>query len=73
MDVSKIEQDISDANTCGSKYFRIVRSGNGTKPKSACPHVPIMHPLHSLGTSVITQLGRSGCPYRNVLRQSGKS
>ena len=46
MDVSKIEQDISDARACRSKYLGIIWSGYGRKRKSACPNVPIMHPLH---------------------------
>ena len=54
LDVLKIEHDIMDAMPFKSKYLRIVPSIYGFEPKSTCPLVPTIHPLHVLGNPVDT-------------------
>ena len=46
LDVLKIEHDIMDIMPFNSEYIRMVWSRYGMLPKSTCPFVPIMHPLH---------------------------
>jgi len=46
MDIFKIEHDIIDTLSFGSKNIEIVPSPNGFEPKSTCSRVPTMHPLH---------------------------
>ena len=46
MDVCKIEHDFKDLWPLNSEYIRMVRSIYDFEPKSTCPLVPIMKPLH---------------------------